>query len=316
MKRMMLFMVLLMLVLSGPGEAQDSPGALRKAADQGNAAAQTRLGVLYETGQEVSQDEQEAVRWYRKAAEQGYADAQYNLGVNYTSGQGVARDDREAVRWFWLAAEQGHMYGQHNLGVMYGKGQGITQDLVQSYVWLTFSALQGNTQASQYRDRIAGIMTPAQRAQAQEMANNGRSASGQTSASVAQNGQSRQSTERALSDPQTVVPAEIEQTVRAWAQAWTSRNLPEYLGFYSETAFVPEKYANRDEWKTHRQTALQSKTVIRVRLTDLKITVLDENHAQCFFVQNYWSKHYQEKGKKNLSLQREKGAWKIVREYD
>ena len=49
-------------------------------AEQGNAAAQTNLGVMYDNGQGVPQDYAAAVRWYRLAAEQGYAAAQSNLG--------------------------------------------------------------------------------------------------------------------------------------------------------------------------------------------------------------------------------------------
>ena len=52
----------------------------RKAAEQGNAAAQYNLGVRYETGRGgLPKDEAKAVEWYRKAAEQGDADARNNL---------------------------------------------------------------------------------------------------------------------------------------------------------------------------------------------------------------------------------------------
>ncbi len=34
------------------------------------------------------------------AAEQGYAIAQYNLGVMYDKGPGVPEDDKTAVKWF------------------------------------------------------------------------------------------------------------------------------------------------------------------------------------------------------------------------
>ena len=45
----------------------------QKAAEQGNAAAQCKLGVCYDNGTGVEKDEQKAVEWYQKAAEQGYA---------------------------------------------------------------------------------------------------------------------------------------------------------------------------------------------------------------------------------------------------
>ena len=53
-----------------------------QAAEQGFAAAQYNLGLMYANGQGVHQDDAQAVRWYRKAAEQGYAKAQYNLGLS------------------------------------------------------------------------------------------------------------------------------------------------------------------------------------------------------------------------------------------
>ena len=43
----------------------------QKATEQGQAHAQSNLGVMYANGQEVKRDHAEAVRWYRKAAEQG-----------------------------------------------------------------------------------------------------------------------------------------------------------------------------------------------------------------------------------------------------
>ena len=58
-------------------------------------------------------------------AEQGVAAAQYILGVMYRKGQGVAQHDAEAVKWYRLAAEQGHTFAQSNLGFMYDKGHGV-----------------------------------------------------------------------------------------------------------------------------------------------------------------------------------------------
>ena len=52
-------------------------------AEQGNATAQSNLGVMYYNGKGVIQDYAEAFKWYRLAAEQGYATAQSNLGVMY-----------------------------------------------------------------------------------------------------------------------------------------------------------------------------------------------------------------------------------------
>jgi Sel1 repeat len=65
---------------------------LRPLAEQGNASAQTALGVIYEHGQGVPQDFVQAVIWYNEAAYQGDPDAQTNLGAMYANGWGVPQD--------------------------------------------------------------------------------------------------------------------------------------------------------------------------------------------------------------------------------
>jgi hypothetical protein len=69
-------------------------------AQQGNAAAQFNVGVLYEKGLGVAQDLGAAARWYRKAAEQGDIEAQYDVGRLHETGSGVAKDLDEARRWY------------------------------------------------------------------------------------------------------------------------------------------------------------------------------------------------------------------------
>jgi hypothetical protein len=55
----------------------------------------------------VAQNYAEAARWYRLAADQGIAAAQSNLGILYANGQGVAQNYILSHMWFNLAAAQG-----------------------------------------------------------------------------------------------------------------------------------------------------------------------------------------------------------------
>jgi uncharacterized protein len=139
-------------------------------AEQGDATAQFNLGVMYDQGRGVTQDDQEAVKWYRLAAEQGDATAQINLGVMYANGRGVTQDDQEAVKWYRLAAEQGNATAQFNLGVMYAKGQGVTQDDRIAHMWFNLLASFGNKDGANARDRIAARMTSNQVSEAQSFA--------------------------------------------------------------------------------------------------------------------------------------------------
>ena len=117
------------------------------AADEGNAAAQYNLGVIYENGSGVAKQYKTAVRWYTLAADQGYAAAQYNLGVIYENGSGVAKQYKTAVRWYTLAADQGYVEAQYNLGVIYENGSGVAQEYDTALRWYTLASAQGHANA-------------------------------------------------------------------------------------------------------------------------------------------------------------------------
>ena len=74
---MLLLLSLAVLAAFQPrlAEAEDFKH-LRMAAEKGEA--QLNLGLLYDIGKGVPEDDGEAVKWYRKAAEQGDPWAQYN----------------------------------------------------------------------------------------------------------------------------------------------------------------------------------------------------------------------------------------------
>ena len=80
-------------------------------AEDGNADAQFKLGVMYYEGDGVPQDFAEARRWFEKAAAQGNAEAQYNLGVMHENGQGGPQDKRAAKEWFRKACDGGDQDG-------------------------------------------------------------------------------------------------------------------------------------------------------------------------------------------------------------
>ena len=143
-------------------------------ADEGNRAAQHNLGAFFADGQG---DYAEAERWFRMAADQGLAESQFNMGVLYQNGRGVPQDYHQSAIWYRNAADHGHPRAQLNLGAMYANGEGVPRDYVEAYKWLKLAA--ANLPASQSgsrelalngRDQIAARMTPAQVAEAENLA--------------------------------------------------------------------------------------------------------------------------------------------------
>lgn len=73
-----------------------------------SAAEQRRLADQYSLGDGTRRDDARAVFWYRRAAAQGDEAAEHALAAAYYSGRGVARDRAESLRRLAAAARGGH----------------------------------------------------------------------------------------------------------------------------------------------------------------------------------------------------------------
>ncbi len=131
----------------------------------------------FEDGQAAyqRQDYATALQVWRPLADQGDAAAQTGLGAIYDQGQGVPQDYAQAVMWWRKAADQGQALAQILLGSMYGFGHGVPQDYVLAHMWFNLAASRAEDtatrdNAAKIRDRTAAIVRPDQSAEAQRMA--------------------------------------------------------------------------------------------------------------------------------------------------
>lgn len=176
MKHAFLLLFLIAVLLSGTPSRCDTVendadsmeqavDTIKKAAEQGDATAQYKLGVLYIQGVGMMQDSARACYWYRKAAEQGQMEAQYMLGLMYSKGEGVPQDFAQARQWWEKAAARkeadkdnhvilhanGSFYfnlyisgmAEYNLGELYSKGLGVGQDDDKARQWWEKAAARG-----------------------------------------------------------------------------------------------------------------------------------------------------------------------------
>lgn len=115
----------------GEGVPRDYQEALRwyvLAAEAGQPEAMNNLGFMYALGHGVSQDHSEAMKWWIKAADSGSIAALSNIATMHYIGQGVRQSYREAAKWFHLAADKGDADAMNTLGVMYAQGLGVTRN--------------------------------------------------------------------------------------------------------------------------------------------------------------------------------------------
>ena len=149
-----MFRVLLVVLILITGAAQPaSAGAF----EDGFAAYKTR-------------DYPTALRLWMPLARQGDAPAQTILGLMYANGHGVPQNYAEAVKWWRLAADQGDAPAQSNLGVMYANGQGVPQNFLLAHMWFNLASTSGDADGGKNRDFVASKMTPAQIAEARRLA--------------------------------------------------------------------------------------------------------------------------------------------------
>lgn len=137
----------------------------------------TALFLLFPSYILSQQDEQIPSSPVLKAAENGSPVAQFSLGMAYIQGNGVSQNYEEAEKWFRKAAEQGNTSAQCMLGAIYATGLGVPKDYIQAYKWLSLS-IEGSKgteapylkKATELSNTIIKKMTPQQIEEAQNLA--------------------------------------------------------------------------------------------------------------------------------------------------
>ncbi len=143
------FCLILFIVAVVPAwgfDGVDIPG-LKQMAEEGNADAQSKLGVLYASGVGIEMNKHEAVKWYQKSAEQDYPVGQWNLAFMYVRGDGVEVNYTKARELFQKSADSGFANAQYDLGMMYLQGLGGKEDRGEAEKWFRMSAEQGYREA-------------------------------------------------------------------------------------------------------------------------------------------------------------------------
>lgn len=91
--------------------------------------ARLNLGTLYYEQKDFSN----ALKHFEIACTQGNAEAKmiacHNLAVMYDNGEGVKNDYQQAYKYYKIACDLNYGYACNNLGVLYANGYGTTQNL-------------------------------------------------------------------------------------------------------------------------------------------------------------------------------------------
>ena len=105
------------------------------------------LGICYEMGIGVEDNEAEAFKYYTLAADNGNVTSMYHTGLCYYNGVGVKQNYAEAYRWFTDAAGNENIGAAYYLGKMQMYGEGCTPDPEAAVQWLLKAAEKNNDKA-------------------------------------------------------------------------------------------------------------------------------------------------------------------------
>lgn len=138
---------------------------LKAAFELGNdidAAYET--AIIYEYGHhQVLVDVVAAAAWFQKAAEQSHVEAMSELGLCYELGCGVEQNDEIALDWYTKAANLGHITSKYSVGEAFEEARGVPQSDSEACIWYYKAALAGDEDSKKSLRRlydIARIVVP------------------------------------------------------------------------------------------------------------------------------------------------------------
>jgi putative methionine-R-sulfoxide reductase with GAF domain len=103
----------------------------------------------------------------KKAAMAGDPAAQYSLGMRYESGDGIGEDDQEALRWFLKAAQNGDVRAPARIATCFLEGKGAARDYSKAYFWGLLAQAAGDESGDKTVTASARHLTPRQRSSEQ-----------------------------------------------------------------------------------------------------------------------------------------------------
>ncbi len=106
---------------------------------------------------------------------------------------------------------------------------------------------------------------------------------------------------------------ELGLSLKGWAQAWMTRDIDRYLGFYAPT-FQPAQGRSLARWEADRRRIIGSARIVKLDISGIKVTMQDPDNATTTFVQAYQSPMFRDVVTKGLNWRKVGGKWLIERE--
>lgn len=119
------------------GHPENAAMLYKAGAEQGDASAALKLGLLLEEGRVKVDTFGSPASWYEKACKLGSQPGCHNVGVSYEYGKNGSNNDiTKAYDYYLKAAERGYMQSQYNLASLYSNQYVQPGNDVEGYKWM------------------------------------------------------------------------------------------------------------------------------------------------------------------------------------
>jgi TPR repeat protein len=124
------------------GHPEQAADLYRQGAEQGDASAALRLGLLIDEGRVSASKYGEAGDWFKRGCDLGNLPACHNVGVSYEYGKnGLHRDYTMAHHFYLKAAVEGYMQSQYNLASLYSNNFVTPPNEVEGLKWILLAQM-------------------------------------------------------------------------------------------------------------------------------------------------------------------------------
>lgn len=154
------------MYITGQGVPADENRAtqyIRKAANRGLTHAMVTMATRARTGQGMPASDRLSAFWYEKAYEAGSAAAANDLGLMYQNGDGVREDDTRAMELFSTALyrDPNNSAAAYNIGNAYETGEGVPVNIgwARAHYVLAYNAGDADAATELGRLHAEGIGT-------------------------------------------------------------------------------------------------------------------------------------------------------------
>ncbi len=133
--------------------------ATQKGADLGSGQSMAYLGVMYKNGEQVAQDQPQALAWFEKAAEKGNPGGMVFAASMYRDGVGTTRNYKRAAELYKMASDRDIAEASADLGIFYDRGQGVERSAEQAANLLLKAYAQDDKDTQQIFFEAPGVLS-------------------------------------------------------------------------------------------------------------------------------------------------------------